>query len=301
MRAVAFRAPGPPDVLEVLDLPDPVPGPGQVRVRVRAAGVQPVDTAIRRGAPLGFPVRLPQVLGNDFAGTVDAVGEGVSGVAAGDDVIGWALMACYAEYVVAGADQCVPRPAGMPWEQAGVLASSAQTASSALEALGVGEGDTVLVHAAAGGVGTFAVQIALALGATVVGTSGEANADHVRSLGAVHVRHGEGLADRVRAAAPGGVDAALDMVGGPTLRLSADLVKDPARVGTLVDYPTAGELGAVGIRSRRSAERLRGITALYGDGSLRVHVSRTLPLAEAAEAHRLSETRRTRGKIALLV
>ncbi|MEV2275912.1 NADP-dependent oxidoreductase [Nocardiopsis sp. NPDC049922] len=301
MRAVAFHRPGPPDVLEVLDLPDPDPGPGQVRVRVRAAGVQPVDTAIRRGVRLGFEVASPQVLGNDFAGTVDVLGEGVNAVAVGDAVLGWSLMACYAEFVVVGVDQIVPRPEGMPWEHAGVFASSGQTAHTALRTLRVGEGDTVLVHAAAGGVGTFAVQMARAWGATVLGTCGAANADHVRALGAVPVRHGEGLADRVRAVAPAGVDAALDMVGGQTLRTSAELVKDRERVGTIVDYPGAAELGVVGIRSRRSVGRLREIVELYERGALRVHVSRAFPLEEAAEAHRVSELRRTRGKLALIV
>ncbi|MFI6577772.1 NADP-dependent oxidoreductase [Nocardiopsis sp. NPDC050513] len=301
MRAVAFHRPGPPDVLEILDLPDPEPGPGQVRVRVRAAGVQPVDTAIRRGVRLGFEVASPQVLGNDFAGTVDALGAGVNGVAVGDAVLGWSLMACYAEFVVVGVDQIVPRPAGMPWEHAGVLASSGQTAHTALRALRVGEGDTVLVHAAAGGVGTFAVQMARAWGAAVLGTCGEANADHVRALGAVPVRHGEGLADRVRAAAPAGVDAALDMVGGETLRASVELVEDRERVGTIVDYPGAAELGVVGIRSLRSVERLREVVELYERGALRVHVSRAFPLEEAAEAHRVSELRRTRGKLALVM
>lgn len=301
MRAVVFPRTGPPEVLETVDLPDPEPGPGQVRVRVRAAGVQPVDTALRRGVPIGPPLPEPRIPGNDFAGTVDRVGEGVGDFAVGDPVLGWAWTSCYAEYAVVGADRCVPKPEGMPWEEAGVLPSSAQTAHTALEDLGVGEGDTLLVHAAAGGVGTFAVQLARVLGARVIGTCGPANDGYLASLGAVPVRHGPGLADRVRALAPEGVDAALDMVGGDTLRLSVDLVGDPGRVGTLVDHAQALRLGAPGLRSRPRADRLAGIVDLYTKGELRVHVSHALPLHEAARAHRLCETRRTRGKIALLV
>ncbi len=301
MRAVAFPRTGPPEVLESVDLPDPEPGPGQVRVRVRAAGVQPVDTALRRGAPIGPPAPLPRVPGNDFAGTVDRLGAGVASPAVGDAVLGWAWTSCYAEYGVVGADHCAARPAGMPWEEAGVLASSAQTAHTALEDLRVGPGETLLVHAAAGGVGTFAVQLARVLGARVLGTCGPGNEEHVASLGAVPVRHGEGLAGRVRALAPEGVDAALDMVGGDTLRLSVALVGDPARVGTLVDHAAAERAGALGLRSRPGADRLGAIVDLYAAGELRVHVSHALPLHEAARAHRLSETRRTRGKIALLV
>lgn len=301
MRAVVFPRTGPPEVLETVDLPDPEPGPGQVRVRVRAAGVQPVDTALRRGVPIGPPVAPPRIPGNDFAGTVDRLGEGVDAFAVGDPVLGWRWTSCYAEYVVVAADQCVPRPEGMPWAEAGVLPSSAQTAHTALADLGVGAGDTLLVHAAAGGVGTFAVQLARALGARVIGTCGPANEEHVSSLGATPVRHGEGLADRVRALAPDGVDAALDMVGGDILHLSVALVGDPSRVGTLVDHAGALQTGALGLRSRPGADRLAEIADLYAEGGLRVHVSHALPLHEAERAHRISETRRTRGKIALLV
>ncbi|MFC3997696.1 NADP-dependent oxidoreductase [Nocardiopsis sediminis] len=301
MRAVAFRSPGPPEVLEVIEADDPVPGPGQVRVRIRAAGVQPVDTAVRRGVPLGFPVTPPQILGNDFAGTVDRVGAGTAAPAVGDDVLGWALLACYAEYVVVDAGQVVAKPPSMPWTEAGALPASAQTAHTALSELGVGRGDAVLVHAAAGGVGAFAVQIARAWGATVIGTAGPHNHDFLRFLGAVPVAHGDGLVERVRAVAPGGVDAVLDMVGGAALRDSLDLCADRARVGTIVDYAAAAELGVRGIRSRRSAERLREIIALYEQRAVRVHVSGAYPLEKAADAHRASETRRTRGKLVLLV
>lgn len=302
MLAAAIRAFGGPEVIEMTELDTPRPSPGEVRVRVKAAGAQAYDCAVRGGwTPPGMTLTFPQVLGNDFAGVVDELGEGVTGFSVGDEVLGWAVLSCYAQYLVVSADQVVHKPANMPWEEAGAFSASAQTAHTALKALEVGAGDTLLVHAAAGGVGTIAVQLAKEWGATVIGTAGERNHDYLRSLGAIPVAYGDGLADRVRALAPDGVNAALDAVGGEALDVSVELVKDRARIGTLVDFARVEEFGVRAIFSQRSAERLRELTELYAQGRLRVEISRVFPLALAAEAHQIVETGHVRGKIVLSV
>ncbi|GGR95556.1 MULTISPECIES: NADP-dependent oxidoreductase [Streptomyces] len=302
MKAVAFRAFGGPEVLELMELPTPEPGPGEVRVRVKAAGTQPVDCAVRTGwVPPGFTVTFPHITGGDFAGVVDALGEGVTGFSAGDEVLGFRTQLTYAEYLVVPADQIVPKPAALSWEVAGCLSASGQTAHTAIETLGVGEGETVLINGAAGGVGTIAVQLAVARGAKVIATGREENHAYLRGLGAVPVAYGAGLIDRVRAAAPEGVDAALDTASVEGLRVAAELVKDKDRVGTIFAHEDYEELGVRWIRSMRSARRLAELAGLVADGALTVHIRKTLPLARAAEAHRELETGHGRGKIVLLI
>ncbi|MEN3535271.1 NADP-dependent oxidoreductase [Microbispora sp. ZYX-F-249] len=301
-RTVVFSAYGGPEVLHIVDLEPDEPGAGTIRVRVRAAGVQPFDALFRGGgAHAHVPATFPQRLGNEFAGVVDAVGEGVTGVAVGDEVLGWAMLASYAEHVVVPPDQVAPKPASMPWPEAGVLSASGQTADTALEKLRVGAGDTVLVHAAAGGVGTFAVQIARALGATVVGTASERNHSHLRDLGVIPVAYGEGLAERVRAAAPDGVHAALDAAGTvEALEVSAALVADRTRVGTIAYQPAADRIGVQRLGAERSTARLGGLTALYEKGDLKVRIQEAIPVEEAARAHTLIESGHTTGKLVLV-
>ncbi|MFF7093270.1 NADP-dependent oxidoreductase [Streptomyces rubradiris] len=301
MKAVAFRAFGGPEVLELMELPIPEPGPGEVRVRVKAAGTQPTDCAVRTGwTPPGFTITFPHITGGDFAGVVDALGEGVTGFSVGDEVLGYRVQLTYAEYLVAPADQIVPKPAALSWEVAGCLSASGQTAHTAIEDLGVGAGETVLINGAAGGVGTIAVQLAVARGAKVIATGREENHAYLRRLGAVPVAYGTGLIDRVRAAAPEGVDAALDTASVEGLRVAAELVKDKERVGTIFAHEVHEELGVRWITSRRSARRLAELAGLVADGELTVHVRKTLPLARAVEAHRELETGHGRGKIVLL-
>ncbi|MFJ3218097.1 NADP-dependent oxidoreductase [Kitasatospora sp. NPDC086801] len=300
MKAVTVTGSGGPEVLRVTEVPDPEPGPGQVRVRVYAAGVQPVDLAIREGfRPPGAVVEPPFVLGNEFAGVVDRLGPDGSGWQVGDEVLGFRFLDSQAGLVTVDAAQLVAKPAGMPWEQAGSLSASGQTAHLALTLLTVGPGDTVLVHGASGGVGTVAVQLARAWGATVIGTASERNHDHLRELGAIPVAYGEGLVERVRAVAPQGVDAAFDAAGRGALEASVDLVADRDRIGTVVDYAGAERLGVRRLRGERTAARLAELVALWEAGGLRLEVAETFPLERAADAHRLVGTGHVRGKVVL--
>lgn len=302
MKAAGFYSFGPPEKLELIELETPQAGAGEVRVRVKAAGVQPVDCAVRTGfSPPGVSIIFPHVTGGEFAGVIDQIGEGVTSFAVGAEVLGFRLQFTYAEYVVVPANQVVAKPDSMPWEVAGGLSGAGQTAHTAMEELRVGKGDTVLINGAAGGVGTVAVQVARERGATVIGTASEANQDYLRSLGAIPVIYGAGLADRVRALAPNGVDAALDAAGEDGLRVAAELVKDKKRVGTIVAFQLTDELGVRWIRSNRSASRLAELVQLYSDGRLRIHIRNTYPLSQAAAAHREVETGHGRGKVVLMI
>jgi NADPH:quinone reductase-like Zn-dependent oxidoreductase len=288
MRAAAFTGPGPPEVLRLLDVPDPVPGPGQVRVRVRAAGVQPYDTAIRAGwEPPGVALDWPRIPGNEFAGVTD---DGV-------DLLGYSTLHAYGEYIVVPADQVTPKPPGMPWEVAGGLSAGGQTAHIALELLDIGPGDTLLVHGAAGSVGTIAVQLAGLAGAAVVGTGSEANQDYLRSLGAIPIVYGDGLADRMREHEP---TAVLDAAGGVAYELSLAQLADRSRIVTLVEHERAEADGARVLSPLRSAARLAELADLYATGTLSFHVRRVYDLADAASAHREVETGHGRGKVVLV-
>ncbi|MDG4825550.1 NADP-dependent oxidoreductase [Asanoa sp. WMMD1127] len=299
MRAAAFDTPGGPDVLRLMELPDPVPADGEVLVRVRAAGVQPYDCAVRAGwLPAGVPPTLPRIPGNEFAGVLEV---GAPGLPAGTEVLGFGQLGAYAELLAVPADQVVAKPAGMPWEVAGGFSAGAQTAHIALAGLAPAPGETLLVHGAAGAVGTVAVQLARAAGATVIATARPENHAYLRDLGAIPVAYGDGLADRVRAAAPDGVDAALDGAGGAALDVSLELVPDRSRILTLVDHGRAEELGVRVTPPLRSAARLAALVALHERGGLRIHVRRGYPLAAAADAHREVEAGHGRGKVVLRV
>jgi enoyl reductase len=298
---VVFDEYGGPDVLHVIDAPTPEPGPGQVRVAVRAAGVQPADAMLRSGRFSQWsPATFPQRLGNEYAGMVEALGDGVTEWTVGDEVIGWVQAAAYAQHVVADQTDMATKPAGLPWPEAGALSASGQTAASVLEQLTVGPGDVVLIHAAAGGVGSYAVQLAQARGATVIGTASERTHDYLRELGAIPVAYGDGLVERVRAVAPR-VDVALDGSGTvEALRASLELIGSPQRVATIAYLPAADELGVRRLGTRRSASQLRTLADLAAAGRLRIHIQARYPLAEAPAAHRDIETRHVRGKVVLL-
>ncbi|MDT7804586.1 MAG: hypothetical protein QOI78_8019 [Actinomycetota bacterium] len=231
--------------------------------------------------------------GNEFAGIV---GESGSDITVGTEVLGFTAVQAAAEFIVVPASDVTPKPPEMPWEVAGGFTAETQTASIALEALQVKEGETLLVHGAAGAVGTAAVQLAKLRGATVVGTVSAANQDYVRSLGATAVVCGDGLKERIEAAAPQGIDVVLDGAGGVALEVSLELVKRRDRVLTLVEHGKAAELGVLVSKSGRSAARLAELAALYAKGDLRFHVRRMYSFSEAAAAHREIETGHGRGK-----
>ena len=299
MKAVVIDEFGGPAVLHVADRELPEPGAGQVRVRVRAAGVNGIDGTIRSGAAQQmFPTQLPAVLGLEIAGVVDGVGPGVEGLAAGDDVLGFADGGGYAEYALA--TTVAPKPAELGWTEAAALPVAAETALRVLGLLKVTQGDTLLIHGAAGGVGTVAVQLAVARGAIVIGTASEANHDHLRELGATPVLYGEGLVDRVRAAAPDGVDAVFDAAGRGALPDSIALHGGTSRIVTIAD-PAAFGLGIpFSGEAARDAGDLAEVARQAGDGRLRVTVAETYSLEEAPAAHEAVATGHGRGKVVLL-
>ncbi|SOB81039.1 NADP-dependent oxidoreductase [Streptomyces sp. 1331.2] len=306
-KAIAFNEYGDLDVLRPADIELPAPGPGQVRVAVRAVGVNPLDHKVRSGAMVDiFPVTFPAVPGYELSGVVEAVGQGVSGFAPGDEVFGAVMGGAYAEQALVPAEQLGRKPASLGWEEAAAIPVAAETSERALDVLGVQPGETLLVHGAAGGVGTVLLQFARARGITVIGTASEANHDHLRALGAIPVTYGDGLAERVRAVAPGGVDRVLDAVGqGGVLPLSVELAGSADRVLTIADFVGAEQHGirftggteTVLYHQRAYATAL----ALHEAGTLRLPLHRVLPLAEAAEAQRISEGGHLRGKVVLTV
>ncbi|UFU07345.1 NADP-dependent oxidoreductase [Ruania halotolerans] len=299
MRAASIDAFGPPDVLRVRDLARPDVLDDGVLVRVIAAGVQVTDAAIRAGwTPPGAVIRFPQVLGNEFSGVVEKVGVDVRGFEPGDQVAGFNVLGCYAEYVAVPQSQVVAKPQSVAWQAAGALSASGQTAHTALEDLAVQGGDVVLVHGAAGGVGTVFTQLAVRAGATVIGTASASNHDHLRALGAIPVRYGDGQVDRIRAVSSR-VDVAFDAAGHENLRTAIELVADRDRIATIVDMALAHELGCRIVRSRRSANRLADLMDRLADGDLGIHIRRTYRLDEVGDAHRDVETGHGRGKIVL--
>ena len=301
-QAVRFDEYGDVDVLRVVEVPRPVPGAGQVLVEVRAAAINPGEAAIRSGAFAElWPTTFPSGQGSDLAGVVAAVGPGVAGVAVGDEVIGFTdERASHAQFVLVAAEHLTPRPPGVPWEVAGSLYVAGTTAVVAVRAAGAGPGDTVVVSAAAGGVGGIAVQLARAAGATVVGLAGPANHDWLAGHGVLPVAYGDGVADRIREAAGGRVDAFVDTFGGGYVELAIDLGVRPDRIDTIVDYPASQRYGVKFEGNRDGTiEMVAELAALVEKGALEVPVARVYPLAEVREAYRDLERRHTRGKIVL--
>lgn len=305
--AYVHTAFGGPETEAFADLPRPVPGPGQLLIAVRAAGVNPVDWKRRAGYRRagGPPTELPSVFGSEAAGTVVEVGPGVTGFAAGDAVFGSTDTGGYAQLTLLPAGGTAHKPAGLSWTDAATLPVAAATAYDALHQLALPAGSTLLVNGVGGGVGVAAAQIARHAGLTVIGTGSEAKRDFAQSLGAVHVLsgegEGEGVADRVRAVAPGGVDGVLDLVGGDSLREVAGLLADRSRLVSGADKALAGELGGSAIVRARTGAVLDAVAALVLEGALDPYVTRTFPLAEADQALRAVESGHTRGKIALTV
>ncbi|MGW1773253.1 NADP-dependent oxidoreductase [Streptomyces sp. NPDC002104] len=306
MKAITYTAYGTPDILALTEVPEPKVGPGEVLVRVRAAGVNPVDWKLAAGyLDSILEVRYPVVPGWDVAGVVEAVGEDTFDYAVGDEVYGyvrkeWVELGTYAELVSAPVRTLARKPRELSFEQAAGIPLAGLTAYQSLTRVGLKAGETVLIHSAAGGTGSFGVQIAVALGLRVIGTAGAHNHDYLRSLGAEPVLYGEGFADRVRELAPEGVDAALDFFGDDVIPALRTLVKEEHRIVSIADY-TAAAQGAHQLWVRPDTADLTFLSRLADEGGLTVNVEHALPLAEAAKAWELSAAGRTRGKIVLTV
>ncbi|MFD6909527.1 NADP-dependent oxidoreductase [Streptomyces sp. NPDC060077] len=303
MKAISYARYGGPEVLELGEVDDPKVGPDSVLVKVRAAGVNPVDWKCREGYldPV-LPAVFPVVPGWDVAGVVVQPGPAVPEFAVGDEVIGYVRedvlsRGTFAEYVAAPVRTLARKPRSLSFEEAAGLPLAGLTAYQVLHrVLGVKRGETVLVHAAAGGVGSIAVQLAAHLGARVIGTASEYNHDYVRGLGGEPVSYGDGLVERVRGLAPEGVDAVFDTVGGDALRASANLLAPDGRLASITD-PEVVDFGGHYWFVRPDPQDLSDLSDLADQGALTIHVSETFPLSRAAEAHRLNQEGRTRGKI----
>jgi NADPH:quinone reductase-like Zn-dependent oxidoreductase len=307
MKAMAYRQYGGPEVLEPMELPEPKVGPDWVLIRARAASVNPVDWKARRGGlDAMIPADFPVIPGWDVAGVVERVGPAVTSVHPGDEVVAYNRQdhlqwGTCAELVAAPLRTVGPKPAAASWEQAGALPLVGLTAHQALvERLEVRAGETVLVHAASGGVGRMAVQIARALDVDVIGTAGERNHERLRELGATPVAYGDGLVDRVRALRPEGVDAVLDLVGGQALGDSPELVRDRFRITSIVD-PGVLDLGGQYLFVRPDREHLIRLAGWVDEGRLEIDIGAALPLADAAKAQRMQEAGEVSGKVVLTI
>jgi NADPH:quinone reductase-like Zn-dependent oxidoreductase len=304
-KAVRFDEYGGAGVLYLADVDRPVPGPGQVLVRVKAAGINPGEAKIRSGALAErWPSTFPSGEGSDLAGVVEELGDVVTGFAVGDEVIGYTdNRASHAELVVVEADNLTPKPAGVPWEEAGALFVAGATAWAMVRAVELHPGDTVAVSGAAGGVGSIAVQLAKNAGATVIGLASEANHKWLESHGIVPVTYGEGAAGRIRAAAGSGatVDAFLDTQGGGYVELALELGVAPERIDTIADFSAPAKYGVKddGNAAGSSAAVLAELAGLIESGKLEVPIAAVYPLASVQDAYRELEKGHTRGKIVL--
>lgn len=299
MKAAQFSRFGGPEVLEIVDLPDPHAGSGEVRVRVRAAGVNASDWKKRQGL---MDPDLPQTLGYEAAGVVDEVGADVTGVQVGDAVFGLGgAGAAQAELAILTA--WCPLPASLDFAGAAALPSTVETAARALDQLGVSSGDSVLINGASGSIGSAAVQFAVFRGARVIGIGSPGSREYLRSLGAEPVSYGDGMPERVLAVAPGGVDRALDVAGNGVLPDLVGLAGGAQHVVTVADFLGAREHGVQFSRgdTGRAEYALALAAELVDAGRFQIPVGATFPLSEIAEAHRVGESRTVRGKLVLLV
>jgi NADPH:quinone reductase-like Zn-dependent oxidoreductase len=300
MRAYGFSTVGGPEHEGFLDVAVPEPGPDELLVTVHAAGVNPGDWKVREGS---YGTSPPAVLGREVAGRVVALGPGVAGFAVGDEVFGGCpgMVGGWAEQAIVTASFAAHRPASVSPEQACVLPVAAGTAHDALRQLGVTAGETLLVNGAGGGVGVVLVQLAAARGARVVATASPGKHDLLTRLGATPVAYGDGVVDRIRAAAPDGVDAVFDLVGGDPLRTVAGLLTDPHRLISVADYGLSTELGGQQIVRDRSTAVLTELAGLVADGALDPHVTDVRDFDDAPAALALVEQGHATGKVVLEV
>jgi NADPH:quinone reductase-like Zn-dependent oxidoreductase len=283
----------------VVDVPEPHAGPGQVRIAVKATSVNPIDWKVRSGRLAGGkPLDGPRQTGFDAAGVVDEVGEGVTGVVIGDEVFGRGSNT-NAEFAVL--DAWAHKPPSIDWAVAGAVGVVGETAERVLRLLDVKAGDTLFIDGGAGGVGAVAAQVAIARGAKVIASAGQDNQDYLREIGAIPVLYGEGMVDRVRAAAQGKIDAVLDVAGKSPIEDLISLAPEPSQVVSTANYnaASAGARVTGGSADSQPMKALAETAELLEQNKLVVKIQ-TFPLERAAEAHRISEAGHVRGKLVLL-
>jgi NADPH:quinone reductase-like Zn-dependent oxidoreductase len=303
-RAVRLLSFGGPEVLGILDVPAPQAGPGQVRVRVTAAGLNPMDWLMTADADTAvrFGLSLPAGFGTDYAGVVDQVGDGVTGFAPGDRVFGGALSRAVADFVVVdaigsiAANEAHHTPDGVDDRTAATLTIAGRTASAALVVVELGPDDTVLIGGAAGGVGVFTVQLARIAGARVIGTGSATSRDFLRELGAEPIAYGDGLADRVRALAPRGITAAIDLYGTETAHAARALGVPDTRITTIATQ-VDGITPANGANAASGA--LEKLARLIAAGRLRVPIAASFPVEQIRTAVELQAGRHVKGKVVI--
>jgi NADPH:quinone reductase-like Zn-dependent oxidoreductase len=302
-QAVRFDQYGGIDVLRIAEVDRPVPGPGQVLVRVKVAAINPGEAKIRSGAlAQRYPATFPSGEGSDLAGVVEEPGPGVTAFAVGDEVFGFTdNRASHAELVVVEAANLVRKPAGVSWEAAGSLYVAGATAYAMVRAVAVGQGDTVVVSGAAGGVGSIAVQLAKNAGATVIGLASEANHPWLASQGVIAVSYGQGAADRIRAASGGPVDAFLDTFGSGYVELALELGVRPERIDTIADFAAEAKYGVKtdGNAAGGNAKVLAELADLVDKGLLEIPIAKIYSLEQVQDAFQELELGHTHGKIVL--
>jgi len=303
-RAVRFDRYGGPEVLYVADIEMPSPGPGEVVVEVRAAGINPGEAGIRVGAMHEiFPATFPSGEGSDLAGVVTAVAPGVTEFSVGDEVLGFSLRrSSHATHTAVPVGQLIRKPPQLSWEAAGSLYVAGVTAYAAVRAVAPQPGETIAVSAAAGGVGSLVVQLLALRKARVLGIAGPDNADWLRAHGVIPIAYGDGLAERLRAAAPDGIDAFIDLFGPDYVQLAVDLGVAPERIDTIIAFEKAGEVGAKteGSMEASTPEVLTEMADLIVSGAIEFDIAATYPLDRVADAYAELEQRHTHGKIVLL-
>lgn len=304
MRAVRFDKYGGVDVLEVREVEDPAAEPGRVVVAVKAAGINPGEISIREGRlHERWPATFPSGEGSDLAGVVIEVGAGVDGFEAGGEVLGWTEeRASHAQLVAVPADQLTPKPPSLPWEVAGALFVVGMAATASVKAVAPRRGETVVVSAAAGGVGSIAVQLARRTGADVIGLASEPNHDWLRERDIEPVTYGEGQGKRLLEAASGKIDAFIDTFGGGYVELALELGVPRERINTIADFQAAQRHGVQtqGTHAIATVELLAELAQLVAQGEVEVPIARTFPLDQVRDAYRELAQRHTRGKVVLL-
>lgn len=311
-RVIVYTEIGSPDVLHLSEVPDPIAGDGEVVVRIEAAGVNPLDAKLRGGVRPSPPIVEPRRVGHDGAGTIEAIGDGVEGFEVGDRVVIRDTLGTYADLLAVPAERLTPLPDAVTAAEGAAIPIPASTAYQALRSLDVTAGDTLLVHGGSGAVGQAVIQFAVAWGATVVATASPSRHEQVRALGAIPVVYGDGLADRVREASPGGITVALDCAGtDEAIETSLELVADRHRIATIVRGPDAASYGIrafsggspVPLTEQEVAWRVEAIAKtleLIAAGDFAVELAPTLPLSDAVRAHEMLASGEIQGKLVLV-